>query len=455
MPTDPLLPENEFAALGVAPALVEGLAARGLAAPTPIQRAAIPPLLGGRDVTGQAQTGSGKTAAFALPMLQRITLGARRPQGLVLAPTRELALQLTDEIRAFGRRLAGLRVVAVVGGQPLDRQARALGEGAHVVVGTPGRALDHLRRGTLDAAHLRVLVLDEADRLLELGFQGELEAIRALLPEGRQTALFSATFPDGVTALSARWQRDAVPAVVAPEPPPEVRSFAAFADDRDAALAGLLRALQPSAALVFCNFKRVVDDTARALTAAGVDAAALHGDLDQLERDRVMAAFRNGSIRALVATDVAARGLDVDGLPLVVNREVAPRAEDHVHRIGRTGRAGRPGLSWTLLAPGQHLPPGSVEAPLPAPAPDAPPPAAAWVTLRLGAGRRDKLRPADLLGALTGDCGLSGDAVGRFEIHDGHAFVAIARDAGDRALRGLARHGVKGRRVRVERAWPG
>jgi ATP-independent RNA helicase DbpA len=404
---------------------------------------------------GKAHTGSGKTAAFALPLLQRLELGFRRVQGLVLVPTRELALQVTADVRALGKRSPGLRVVPLVGGQPGELQARTLAEGAHVVVGTPGRTLDHLRRGTLDPSTARMLVLDEADRLLELGFAAELEAIRGHLPTDRQTSLFSATFPEGVARISEGWQVDPVVVEADAERPPDVAAWAAEADDRDAALVQLLRAVRPESALVFCNFKRVVDETTAALAAAGIDAAALHGDKDQVERDRVLAAFRNGSVRVLVATDVAARGLDVAGLPLVVNREATPRAEDHVHRIGRTGRAGLPGLAWTLLAPGQPPPDGSTRAPLPEPEPGAPPLTSPWSTLRLGAGRRDKLRPADLLGALTGDCGLAAAEVGRFEIHDRWAFVAVARGAAVRALRGLERHGVKGRRVRVERAWPG
>jgi ATP-dependent RNA helicase DbpA len=417
---------------------------------TPVQAAALPPLLAGRDVAGRADTGTGKTAAFSLPLLQGLELGFRRVQALVLCPTRELVVQVTADLRALGKRSAGLRVVPVFGGQPGALQARTLGEGAHVVVGTPGRTLDHLRRGTLDLGGLRMLVLDEADRMLELGFADDMAAIRAFLPTDRQTTLFSATFPQSITELSAGWQRDPIHVEVE-EVAPTIEAFAAVTMDKIESLDQLLRALQPERALVFCNFKRVVAETALALRKRGCDAAALHGDLEQLERDRVMAAFRNGSVRVLVATDVAARGLDVDGLPLVVNLELPQKAEDYTHRIGRTGRAGRAGQAWALVTAFElpKVPPGVVRAELPNA--DGPPLRAAWATLWLGAGRRDKLRPGDVLGALTGDCGLAATEVGKFEIHDRWAFVAVAVGAVDGALRGLARHGVKGKRVRVDR----
>ncbi|MEQ1565451.1 MAG: DEAD/DEAH box helicase [Myxococcota bacterium] len=429
--------------------LRDALRELGFTAPTPIQAAALPPLLEGRDVVGQARTGTGKTAAFGLPLLARLSLGRRQVQALVLCPTRELALQVTSDLRAFGKRLPGLRVVPTVGGQPRELQARTLREGAHVVVGTPGRTLDHLRRGSLDPRAIGALVLDEADRMLELGFATDMEAIRAQLPQQRQTMLFSATFPPAVAALSAGWQTD--PASIAVEAPSvELTAWAAVVEDPAAALAPLLRALQPESALVFSNFVRAAADIAEALRRAGFSAAALHGDLDQVERDRVMAGFRNGSVRVLVATDVAARGLDVDGLELVVNLGLPSSPDDYLPRVGRTGRAGRPGVAWSLVER-EPLPGGATRAPPPAAGDDAPPLIARWATLRLGAGRADKLRPADLLGALTGACGLAAEQVGKFEIHDRWAFVAIDVAAATQAARALGRFGVKGRRVRVER----
>jgi ATP-independent RNA helicase DbpA len=440
-----------FSDVPLSAALRRAVAELGFEEMTPIQVAALPPLLAGRDVSGRADTGTGKTVAFSLPLLQALELGFRRVQGLVLCPTRELAMQVTADLRALGKRTAGLRVVPVVGGQPGALQAKTLAEGAHVVVGTPGRTLDHLRRGTLDLSAVRVLVLDEADRMLELGFGDDMAAIRAFLPADRQTALFSATFPEAITQLSAGWQRDAVHVEVE-ERAPTIDAHAAIVENKLAALDHLLRALQPSAALVFCNFKRVVAETAVALQRAGFAAAALHGDLEQVDRDRVLASFRNGSVRVLVATDVAARGLDVDGLPLVVNFELPARPEDYVHRVGRTGRAGREGQAWALVTASEErkVPEGVLRATLPAPGPEAGPLASGWATLWLGAGRRDKLRPGDVLGALTGDCGLDGADVGKFEILDRWAFVAVSSRVVGAALRGLAKHGVKGKRVRVE-----
>jgi ATP-independent RNA helicase DbpA len=449
-----------FASLPLAPALLAAVAERGFTAMTPIQAAALPPLLAGADVLGQARTGSGKTAAFSLPLLQRVDLTRRAPQALVLCPTRELAAQVASEIRALGRRLPGLRVLPVAGGQPPRPQALALDQGVHVVVGTPGRVLDHLRRGRLDGRAIGALVLDEADRMLELGFADEMAAILAFLPTDRQTALFSATFPDAIAKLSADWQRSPV-RVTIPDDSPPVRSSALVTatDAKPAALDALLRALAPESALVFCNQKKDAAAVAEGLAAAGHAAVALHGDLEQIDRDVVMAGFRCGAVRVLVATDVAARGLDVAGLDLVINFDLPFQSDIYVHRIGRTGRAGRPGEAWSLCTAATlpHLPeiagsgPPIVVTDPPRAAPDAPPLAAPWGLLRLHAGRADKLRPGDLLGALTGDVGLSGDQVGRIQIGDRISFVAIGLAAAGAAARGLTEHGVKGRRVRVER----
>ncbi len=448
-----------FTALPLDPTLQKALSDLGFTQMTPIQAAALPPLLAGRDLVGQSRTGSGKTAAFALPILQGLALADRRVQALVLCPTRELAAQVTTGIRALGRRSPGLRVVTVTGGTPGGLQSRALGEGAHVVVGTPGRTLDHLRRGTLDARRVRWLVLDEADRMLELGFADEMSAILDGLPADRQTALFSATFPEKLSTLTAGWLRDPEHVVI----PTEVTDLTAAAvvveeDAKGDALRRLLAALAPASALVFRNLKRTVAETAADLEAAGFAAAALHGDLEQHEREQVLATFRNGTVRVLVATDVAARGLDIAGLDLVVNADLPLHADDYVHRVGRTGRAGRPGVAWSLVTTRElrmlpDLAVGTAEIGVRDGLPDGPgaPLASDWATLRVGAGRRDKLRPGDLLGALTGDVGLGKDAVGKIEIHDRWAFVAIARGSADAAVKGIARHGVKGKRTRVER----
>jgi len=447
-------PAATFNDLELAPALREAVADLGFTQLTPIQAVALPPLLAGRDLIGQAPTGSGKTVAFALPLLQRITLAERRVQALVLCPTRELVTQVMAEVRAVGKRSPGLRVVSLIGGQPGGLQAAQLAEGAHVVIGTPGRTLDQLQRGRLDLSAVTVLVLDEADRMLEMGFADEVQAILDALPSTRQSALFSATFPAGLAELASGWLRD--PARVTIESlGKDLDAFAAVVEDeaKDAALDQLLRALQPASVLVFRNLKRTVAESARLLRDAGFAADALHGDLEQRDRDAVLAKFRNGSVRVLVATDVAARGLDVTGLDLVVNVDLPAHAEDYVHRVGRTGRAGRPGVAWTFVTAKQVARLSDITGlTRMSPLPDAPGAAlqAAMTTIWLGAGRGDKLRPGDLLGALTGDIGIPGASVGRIEIHDRWTFVAVARSAARAVADGLAKHKVKGLRLRFE-----
>lgn len=452
---DPDPAPTGFDGLPADPRLLEAVAALGFTATTPIQAAALPILLAvpRRDLVGRARTGSGKTLAFALPLLHHLRR-ERRLQALILVPTRELADQVSAQVRALGKRLPGLRVVTVVGGLPIANQVRALGEGAHVVVATPGRACDHLRRETLDLSGVATLVVDEADRMLELGFAADLDAIRARLPADRATALFSATFPPAVDALAAGWTRDPVSVAVDDDGVSDTVCHAIVVPEADRvdALSRLLIALQPGSALVFRNLKRTVGEAAEALREAGFAADALHGDLSPVERDSALAAFRTGATRVLVATDLAARGLDIDGVDLVVSVDPAHQPVEHVHRIGRTGRAGAPGVAWTFVDdPGSVVPPATLHDRLPDPPPGAGPLAAHTAALWIGAGRRDKLRPGDVLGALTGDAGLAGANVGRIEIHDRHTFVGIAIAAADDAVRGLSRAGIKRRRVRVER----
>jgi len=459
------VPSPTFADLDLSLPLQAAIADLGFTRLTPIQAVALPPLLAGRDLIGQAPTGSGKTIAFALPLLQRLNLAERRVQALVLCPTRELVTQVMAEVRSAGKRSPGLRVVSLIGGQPGGLQAAQLAEGAHVVIGTPGRTLDQLQRGRLDVSAVTVLVLDEADRMLEMGFADEVDAILAALPTTRQSALFSATFPTGLAELASGWLHDPARVTIASEGK-DLDAYAAVVEDdaKDMALDQLLRALQPASCLIFRNLKRTVAESARLLTAAGHSADALHGDLEQRDRDAVMARFRNGSIRVLVATDVAARGLDVSGLDLVVNADLPAHHEDHVHRVGRTGRAGRPGVAWTFITDKQRSRLGDIAgdtrmAPLPAAdglrqsgeaSTEGAPLAATMTTFWLGAGRGDKLRPGDLLGALTGDIGLAGTAVGRIEIHDRWTFVAVAQTAARTVADGLVKHKVKGLRLRFE-----
>jgi len=349
-----------FAELGLDARLVRALAALGYEEPTPIQREAIPPLLAGRDVLGQAATGTGKTAAFALPMLQRVFAHPRERRavrGLVLVPTRELAMQVAQAVHRYGKEL-GAAVLPIYGGQALFQQRRALERGVDVVVATPGRALDHLRRGTLSFDAVEVVVLDEADEMLDMGFAEELEALLDAIPAERQTALFSATMARRIVGIAQRRLRDPVRVTIAAEPAqrgeaPRVREVAYLVrrEHKPAALGRVLDMETPTAALVFCRTRTEVDELTETLGARGYDAEALHGGFTQEQRDRVLRRFREGTSDVLVATDVAARGLDIENLSHVVNFDLPSSAEAYVHRIGRTGRAGREGVAVTLIEP--------------------------------------------------------------------------------------------------------
>jgi ATP-dependent RNA helicase DeaD len=346
-----------FEGLGLSPPLVQTLQTLGYEEPTPIQVQAVPVLLDGRDVLGSAATGTGKTAAFALPLVERLEASRRSVQGLVLAPTRELAVQVAEAIHRYGRH-RGVTVLPVYGGQPIERQLAGLRRGVQVVVGTPGRLLDHIRRGTLVLAHVRYLVLDEADEMLDMGFIEDIEAILEETPEDRQTALFSATFPPRISELAQRHLRTPVRVMVQPErlETPLVRQLA-YTIPKPYKLEALGRVLDveaPTSAIIFCRTRTEVDELTEALAIRGYRPEALHGGLTQMQRDRVMGRFREGVADLLIATDVAARGLDVEHVSHVINYDIPQTPEIYVHRIGRTGRAGRGGTAITLLQPREH-----------------------------------------------------------------------------------------------------
>jgi ATP-dependent RNA helicase DeaD len=352
-----------FADLGLDPRLVEALAALGYEEPTPVQREAIPPLLAGRDLLAQAATGTGKTAAFALPMLQllaKVRSPGPAPRALILVPTRELAMQVAEAVHRYGKSL-GTTVLAVYGGAPMQTQLRALKRGVDVVVATPGRALDHIRRRTLVLDALAIAVLDEADEMLDMGFAEDLDAILDATPETRQTALFSATLPPRIAEIATAHLRSPVRVridqeVVAAGAAPRVRQVAYMVarPHKLAALSRVLDAEQPTSAIVFCRTRTEVDELTETLIGRGHRAAALHGGLSQEQRDRVMRQFRSHRLDLLVATDVAARGLDIKDVTHVVNYDVPSAAEAYVHRIGRTGRAGREGVAITFAEPREH-----------------------------------------------------------------------------------------------------
>jgi len=441
----------------------------GFARPTPIQALSLPPLLAGCDLIGQSQTGSGKTAAFALPLLERIVLKERRVQALVLCPTRELGAQVAQEIRRLGRHQMNLQVLLLCGGHPVSQDRRSLEHGAHVVVGTPGRIRDLLDRKVLDLTGVGFAVLDEADRMLDMGFREKIEGILEKTPASRQTALFSATFPPVIENLAKRYLRNAKRATAESDvsTDPAIEQLGAWVEDEDKteAVVTFLRARRFESVMIFCNLKVRVDELAEALIRSGHSVDRLHGDLEQERRERVMAKFRNHSTRILVATDVAARGIDVVGLDAVVNYDLPADPSHYVHRIGRTGRAGRAGLALSLVTSRERAKIERIEAytgapfplqgmnPAGAQPPPGPPEPAPMATLAIAGGRKQKLRPGDILGALTGDVGLAGKDVGRIEVLDNVAYVGVTRRSSGVAIEGLRRSGIKGRRFLV-RATP-
>ena len=456
---------SEFTDLPLNPALFQGLDALGHVQMTPVQAQSLPALLEGRDLIAQAPTGSGKTAAFGLALLHRLDPAQTRVQAIVLCPTRELADQVGKQIRKLATGIANLKLLTLVGGTALAPQLASLQQHApHVVVGTPGRVQELLRKKVLDLRGTQILVLDEADRMLDMGFEEQIREIIGKLPKDRQTLLFSATYPEAIRAIAANVMRDPVEVTVAGQAEQAVidqRFFEVEPSQKPAALAGLLLEYRPESAVVFCNMRRDTEEVVNSLAHLGFSALALHGDMEQRDRDEVLVRFSNRSCNVLVASDVAARGLDVEDLGAVINYELPTDPDVYVHRIGRTGRAGRSGLALSLAAPREVSRAQPLEAKLDAPirwqrAPlaDLRPgkaPHAAMVTLRIDAGRTDKLRPGDIVGALTGDAGLSQENIGKIDVFATRSYVAIARQQAAKALSRLQAGKIKGRKFRVRK----
>ena len=451
-----------FSALHLKAPLLKNLVSLGYLEMTPIQAHSLPLILAGKDVIAKAKTGSGKTAAFGIGLLTHLDVNSLRVQALVICPTRELADQVGKEVRRLARLTENIKVLTLCGGVPFGPQMSSLEHGAHVVVGTPGRLLDHLRRGSLDLAALQTLVLDEADRMLDMGFQDEIRALIAATPQQKQTLLFSATYPEEIVAMSADIQHEAVEISV-----DEVHEtgcieqllFEVDKDERTAAVARILGHYRPESTLIFCNTRVDCQELADALVKRGFSALPIHGDLEQRERDQVLVRFANKSVSVLVGTDVAARGLDIKELSAVINYELSRDPEIHIHRIGRTGRAGEQGLALSLAtlqesrrvqaiegAQGNTIPRGELEALTVA---TGRPLAAPMVTLCIDGGRKNKLRPGDILGALTGEDGIAGSEVGKINVLESHAYVAIVRSSVERALACLGRNKIKGRFYKV------
>ena len=451
-----------FASLPLSPATLANLTQLGYAVMTPIQAASLPLALAGHDLIAQAQTGSGKTAAFALALLAK--LNARNPatQALVLCPTRELADQVTQEIRRLARAEDNIKALTLCGGVPIRTQLDSLAHGAHIVVGTPGRISDHLARGTLVLAALTTLVLDEADRMLDMGFMDDIAVIAAQCPKSRQTLLFSATYPEGIAQIGKKFLRNPQQVTLSAQPGAakiRQRFYEVAEDQRLHAVGLLLNHWRPERTLAFCNTKQQCRDLVDVLQAQGIAALALHGDLEQRDRDQVLVQFANRSCPVLVATDVAARGLDITGLEAVINVDITPDAELHIHRIGRTGRADAEGWAFSLASLDEMGRVGRIEQmqgrasefhPLAELTPSGSGPLlATMVTLQILGGRKEKIRPGDVMGALTGSAGFAAAQIGKINVNEFSTYVAVARDIADAALRALNNGTVKGKRVKA------
>ena len=452
--------QHPFSILPLRAELQDNLASLEYHLMTPIQHESLPVILEGKDLIAQGKTGSGKTAAFGLGVLQQLDPTRFHVQTLVLCPTRELADQVAQELRRLARQIPNVKILTLCGGQPLGPQIGSLEHGAHIVVGTPGRIEEHLRKGTLRLDRLQSLVLDEADRMLEMGFQPAVDAIVEQTPNTRQTLLFSATYPREIEAVAARILRQPVRVEVASvHQSGSIRQhFHRVAEeDRSAALCALLYHYRPVSAVVFCNTKQEVRDLESFLQQEGISAVALHGDLDQRQRDQTLVRFSNQSASVLVATDVAARGLDIEGLDLVVNYRPSKESQVHVHRIGRTGRAGQSGVAVTLFSDREGHKLAGIEAQLDIVIQEEPVPSARvdgsyrppMATLQLDVGKKQKIRPGDVLGALTNDSGIQGDEVGKIRVFDFCTYVAVSRPLAKDAVRQLSQGKIKGRSCRV------
>ncbi|MDE3737056.1 MULTISPECIES: ATP-dependent RNA helicase DbpA [Pseudomonas] len=453
---------SAFSSLPLSAATLANLETLGYLDMTPIQAQALPLILKGRDLIAQAKTGSGKTAAFGIGLIEPLNPRFFGCQALVLCPTRELADQVAKEIRRLARGHGNIKVLTLCGGVPFGPQVGSLEHGAHVIVGTPGRVQEHLRKGTLVLDGLNTLVLDEADRMLDMGFYDSIADIIGQLPARRQTLLFSATYPAGIAQLAKTFMREPQQVKVEAlhdDSQIEQRFYEIDPRQRMDAVLRLLQSTRPQSCVAFCHTRQQCQELETYLRDNGVSAQSLHGDLEQRERDQVLALFANQSCSVLVATDVAARGLDIAGLEAVINVELSRDPEIHIHRVGRSGRAGEKGLALSLVAPAEANRAQAIEDLQQAPLnwqridelivknrePLLPP----MATLCISGGRKEKLRPGDILGALTGDAGLPGSQVGKIAIFDFQAFVAVERGIAKQALKRLSEGKIKGRTYKV------
>jgi ATP-independent RNA helicase DbpA len=451
-----------FSNLPLPPHTLENLASLGYTAMTPIQAASLPLALAGHDLIAQAKTGSGKTAAFALALLANLNVRRFAVQALVVCPTRELADQVTQEVRRLARAEDHIKVLTLCGGATMRPQLASLEHGAHIVIGTPGRLMDHLERGSLNLEALNTLVLDEADRMLDMGFFDDIATIARQCPKLRQTLLFSATYPEGIAKISAAFMREPKEVkLLAAHAPSKIRQlfFEVREDERLHAVSLLLNHYRPVSTLAFCNTRQQCRDLVQVLRAQGFAALELHGELEQRERDQVMVQFANRSCSVLVATDIAARGLDIAQLEAVINVDITPDAATHTHRIGRTGRVDEEGWAFSLVSMDEMGSVGKIEQAggfasvwkklaelTPASKEPLRPP---MQTIQILGGRKEKIRPGDVLGALTKDLGFAGAQVGKINVNEFSTYVAVERGIAQEVLRKLSSAKVKGRSVKL------
>ncbi|MCX7124737.1 MAG: ATP-dependent RNA helicase DbpA [Gammaproteobacteria bacterium] len=453
----------QFSTLNLKANLLENVNSLGYTQMTPIQAKSLPIMLKGTDVIAQAKTGSGKTAAFALALLEKLDVKQFAIQSIVLCPTRELADQVAKEIRQLARTMHNVKVLTLCGGMPFGPQVGSLSHGAHIIVGTPGRIEDHLRKQTLKLDHVTIFVLDEADRMLEMGFQEALDAIVNQIPKNRQTLLFSATYSDQVKNIAKSMMKNPI-TITAEETHDDATIDQHFYlvnndEERIEAVRLLLLKHNPESTIVFCNTKHETEFLADALSTHGVSVMALHGDLEQRDRTIILTLFSNKSVSVLVATDVAARGLDIDSVAAVINYHIAKDPEVHVHRIGRTGRAGNFGLALSFYSKkedykikilgeyinkvieNETLPPKTLLKNTAA--------KPKMKCIQIDAGKKQKLRAGDILGALTGEKGISATDVGKITIFDFHAYVAVSSSTAKQAIKILTEGKIKGRAFRA------
>lgn len=452
-----------FSSLPLSADMLANLESLGYNEMTPIQAQSLPIILQGQDIIAKAKTGSGKTAAFGIGILAMLDVKKFAIQSLVLCPTRELADQVAKELRRIARATHNVKILTLCGGVSIGPQLGSLEHGAHIVVGTPGRIVDHIEKGSLKLEHVKQLVLDEADRMLDMGFADSLKAVLNACPSERQTLLFSATYPDEIKSISAHCQKN----------PQEVQVESVHSDvnieqhfyelregdAKDVAVQKLLAHFKPQSSIVFCNTKVQCQEVCDLLRAQRINALALHGDLEQRERDQVLVRFANRSCSVLIATDVAARGIDVKGLDAVINVELAHDSEVHIHRIGRTGRAGENGLALSLVAPKELGRLNRLEDYLQKPITLENLPESdgvigimpEMVTLHIDGGKKDKVRPGDIIGALTKDAGLPFEKIGKIDIFEFSAYVAVHQSIAKQALQHLQDGKIKGRKFRARK----